>query len=68
MKMRQRPSRAGSVGNGDPRQVGSAQQPAQKLWRGRALLVVRSNGSRNRITIEASADKLASARASITVR
>jgi len=55
-------------GNGDPRQVGSAQQPAQKLWRGRALLVVRSNGSRNRITIEASADKLASARASITVR
>jgi beta-galactosidase len=57
-----------AFGNGDPRNVGSVQQPAQNLWRGRALLVVRSNGSRNRITIEASADKLAPARTAITVR
>ncbi|MGP8238336.1 MAG: sugar-binding domain-containing protein [Limisphaerales bacterium] len=57
-----------AFGNGDPRNVGSVQQPAQNLWRGRALLIVRSNGSHKRITIEASADKLAPARAAITVR
>jgi beta-galactosidase len=57
-----------AFGNGDPRNVGSVQQITQNLWRGRALLVVRSNGSRKRITIEATADGLNPARAAITVR
>jgi beta-galactosidase len=57
-----------AFGNGDPRNVGSVQQNTQNLWRGRALLVVRSNGTRGRITITAGADGLKSARAAVKVR
>jgi beta-galactosidase len=54
-----------AFGNGDPRNVGSVQQTTQNLWRGRALLVVRSNGSHDRIHIEATADGLETAKIDI---
>jgi beta-galactosidase len=57
-----------AFGNGDPRNVGSVRQNAQNLWRGRALLVVRSNGDRGRISVEAVADGLKPARSAIKVR
>jgi beta-galactosidase len=44
-----------AFGNGDPRNVGSVQHNTQNLWRGRALLIVRSNGSQEGITVEATA-------------
>jgi beta-galactosidase len=57
-----------AFGNGDPRNVSSVQQNTQNLWRGRALLVVRSSGVRGRVTVNAEADGLKSARAAVKVR
>jgi len=57
-----------AFGNGDPRNVGSVQQNAQNLWRGQALLVVRSNGHSGQITITAEADGLKLMRTVIKVR
>jgi beta-galactosidase len=56
-----------AFGNGDPRNVSSVQQNTQSLWRGRALLVVRSKGIRGRIGVSAQADGLKPARATVTV-
>jgi beta-galactosidase len=55
-------------GNGDPRNVGSVQQNTQNLWRGQALLVVRSTGNAGRITVNAESDGLKSARATVKIR
>jgi beta-galactosidase len=57
-----------AFGNGDPRNVNSVQQNTQSLWRGRALLVVRSNGNRGHIKIQAQADGLKSDHAAVKVR
>jgi beta-galactosidase len=56
-----------AFGNGDPRNVNSVRQNTQNLWRGRALLVVRSNGARGRIVIKAEADGLKPAGATVKV-
>jgi hypothetical protein len=57
-----------AFGNGDPRNIGSVQEPTQKLWRGQAQVIVRSNGARGRISINAESDGLKSARTMIDVR
>jgi beta-galactosidase len=54
-------------GNGDPQNIDSVQQQTQKLWRGRALLVVRSTGVPGRMKVRADADDLHSAHAIVKI-
>jgi beta-galactosidase len=57
-----------AYGNGDPRNIDSVQQNSESLWRGRALLIVRSDGTPGRMTIKAEADGLKSAHAEVKIR
>ena len=57
-----------AFGNGNLRNVASVQQSTQSLWRGRALLIVRSKGDQGCITVQAEADELKPARAAIKVQ
>jgi len=54
-----------AFGNGDPTDVGSVQDASQKLWRGRALAVIRSTGKPGTITVKAKAEGLAAGQVTV---
>jgi len=62
------PGRLVAFGNGDPTDTRSVQDARQRLWRGRALAVIRSNGEAGTLTITARAATLPPAQCVVTVR
>ena len=56
------------VGNGNPTELASFQQPKRKTWRGRCLVIVRPDNKAGAITLNAAADGLTSAQIIITTR
>jgi len=56
-----------AFGNGDPQNVGSVQQNTQRLWRGRALAVVRATDEPGVVTIRATSPGLPEARLQVPV-
>jgi beta-galactosidase len=54
-----------ALGNGDPTDVGSVQDSRQKLWQGRALAVIRSNGTPGTLILTAKLASLPPAKAAI---
>ncbi len=57
-----------AFGNGDPTDVGSVQDSREKLWRGRALAIVRSTGQPGTISVTAAAGGLRRAKVLIEAR
>ncbi len=47
-----------ALGNGDPTDVGSVQDARQRLWRGKALAIIRSSGKPGTIRLTATAPEL----------
>jgi len=56
------------VGNGNPTELASFQQPKRKTWRGRCLVIVRPDNKAGAVTLNAAADGLTSAQIIITTR
>ncbi len=56
------------VGNGNPRDVSSFQQPEKKVFHGRGLVIVRPKGSAGKITLKAEAEGLKGAQIVIATR
>jgi beta-galactosidase len=62
------PGRLKGVGNGNPHNVDSFQQPRRHTWHGRALAIVQPTGEPGRITLTARSDNLTAAAATLIVR
>jgi beta-galactosidase len=56
------------VGNGNPGDVSSFQQPQKKVYHGRGLIIVRPEGAAGRITLKANAEGLAEGSVEISTK
>jgi beta-galactosidase len=61
------PGRLLALGNGDPTDVGSVQDARQNLWHGRALAIVRSDGTAGTLLLTASTAGLVPAKVAVQV-
>jgi beta-galactosidase len=57
---------SGGVGNGNPRDLSSFQQPKKKVFHGKGLVIVRPKGSAGKTTLKAEANGLRGAQIVIT--
>jgi beta-galactosidase len=56
------------VGNGNAADMSSFQQPKKKVYQGRGLVIVRSNGTAGKITLKATANNLKAATIDIVTK
>jgi beta-galactosidase len=56
------------VGNGNPRDVSSFQQPQKKVFHGRGLVIIRPKGNAGKITLKAEAEGMKGSQITITIQ
>ena len=56
------------VGNGNPRDVSSFQQPQKKVFHGRGLVIIRPKGNAGKITLKAGAEGMKGSQITITTQ